>query len=387
MTFVPEKNILQTFILYKDGNTQEQKSQLPLLRSYIFVNENQLIGKILKKEYAKPFLSYILQHLPKTLQWLDINKLPISHEQEKLNLISFFLIHSHFQDEWLWYWNFIGIEEIKETITTHEEGLEWILAQQTKKSVKKALYQTYEKQKTQEYFPKTDAIFCRIFTDENFLVPLLQLPKKHYLFQKFEFSLVLQVLEFLQNYYTQKELYKLFCDALVSKEPYDFFQDIFRMFHTYNDNTEELFRIYTTHFTRVRANVQAIHDEIARINRRYINQDFRSDVDVFEPFVYKEEIKKSFVSTMEHLEFRLPKNADELYKWANTLQNCMASYVHIIREQKIYIVGVFSDNKLLYALELELYSLIQAKGKYNKQIPDNDMDVIHQWLKTCKKMK
>ena len=382
--FVAQKMTLQTYMLYKDGTKQTQFDATPLLKSHIFAKNNEVIEKMLKKEYIQPLLSYILQHLPPELSWFDINKLPIRNTQERFDAITVLFANRHFQDEKLCLWNFFGMEEIKEHINTQEDGLAWVLANQTKKSVIKTLYSTYENRTTTQYYPKSDALFCRIFSDENFLVSLLKLEKKEYLFDRFDFEKMLQILTFLQQHYTQKELHKMLCDVVTKKEKYEFFQDTLRMLHGYH-RFEETLGIYSNHFVRVRANLQALHDEVARINRRYITAISYKDIDIEEPFVYEGRFAQCFPETMEHLEFRLPYNAEELYGWADRLQNCMASYVYSIKKEQRYIVGVFYDDKLLYALEIERYSIIQAKAKYNKTIPKEDMETIRRWL-NAKKM-
>ena len=79
-------------------------------------------------------------------------------------------------------------------------------------------------------------------------------------------------------------------------------------------------------------------------------------------------------------EYRLPLSRATLYEWSQYLHNCMYGYCNAIHKSDTIIYGVFRDNVLLYAIEIRNHKIVQALGKYNGHIENEDRGLIDRWL-------
>ena len=71
----------------------------------------------------------------------------------------------------------------------------------------------------------------------------------------------------------------------------------------------------------------------------------------------------------------------ELFEWAKKLNNCIYSYSNSIHQGRSIIYGVFIDNDLKYAVEIQSGKIVQALGDSNKPVSNNDMQIIERWFK------
>lgn len=92
----------------------------------------------------------------------------------------------------------------------------------------------------------------------------------------------------------------------------------------------------------------------------------------------KEHYKKEEI--ISGLKFKLPRNKIELGKWGVILHNCLSGYMENISDYS-YIVGVYINNQLTYALHIQDKRLIEARGDNNKVVKEKHMSIIHKWEK------
>jgi len=177
---------------------------------------------------------------------------------------------------------------------------------------------------------------------------------------------------FLKKYYTEKQIVKLFIEDLQNKERYkselNYWQDTLHMLQTIN-----AFNSLEEHFSKIKLTLKNLHDEIVII---FHIISYKSDAK--ENFEY-EELYISACGNYGDLDFKLPSTVKELSFWAKTLHNCMFGYSTRIHNKRSIIYGIFKSRKLLYAIELNAFNLVQAKATFNKNIPENDMTTIHSW--------
>jgi len=375
-----KKNGIKKISLLKSGQFQMNSLRKKLLKSHLYSVNNIEIGKIIDREYEARLISFLSQSNSDPIAWIDKKMISHLEEKEKLNFFAFFLKNPQLRDKIFFRWSFSGCETLMIEMKSEAQALKYIGDNQTKRSVVRAVHSSYQADKKIAYNPLYDAVVCRIFEDENFIVRLLQknVNDKNRLFKGFSFEDLLSVFGFLQRYYTQKECFTLMILALENSRSMMFFHDILQML-----KNEEYLLIYLEHFERIRANLRMLHDDLARINRLYIaNVRHLGMKDVYKMFEYDKSIKKA-EKYQEDLEFRLPAHPQELFLWANELHNCMASFAKMIQEKQTVIFGVFKEDKICYAIEIKNQRIHQALGKYNRVIEKDDRMIIEQWIKGC----
>jgi hypothetical protein len=65
----------------------------------------------------------------------------------------------------------------------------------------------------------------------------------------------------------------------------------------------------------------------------------------------------------------------------------MFGYANNIKSGHSIIYGVFKDDELLYAVEIQKMKIVQALGKFNRQIEEDDRKVIDIWFSEYCKFK
>ena len=119
----------------------------------------------------------------------------------------------------------------------------------------------------------------------------------------------------------------------------------------------------------------ALHNEAIKCTESYRNIIIYNE----ELFYIKEEIKLSI--KIQDYEIKLPNSGAELIAWADVLNNCMASYFDMIKIKETIIYGFFKDDELKFAVEICDNSLIQASGKYNNELEDEEREILTIWMK------
>ena len=306
---------------------------------------------------------------------MDIKYIDNLSLENKLNFFNFFIQNSHLKEmEFFFFWKMSpNMLSISKNYPTQKTMLDYIANHRKQKSVKKALYQSYLKAvNDKKYYPFCDFMFCRCFEDINFLVKLLSIinSTKNKLVSEEMMGITISFIYFLKEHYSEKQISNLFLKDIYFYHPYvKLWQDTILMV----ENKENLAYI-KQHFQKVKLTVRNLHDEL---------------VDIFNQKKYEEEEKVVFKyeknqlqaeKVVDKLEFKLPKNAANLHKWAKTLHNCVFSYAKDIESKKTIIYGLFKDDKLIYAIELKNMQIVQALGVYNSQIEDGrDIETIKKW--------
>ena len=79
-----------------------------------------------------------------------------------------------------------------------------------------------------------------------------------------------------------------------------------------------------------------------------------------------------------------PKTGSNLIDWGEKLDNCLASYITRVHEQKYSVLGIFEQEQLKYALGLNNFGLHQFYGRSNTLPEPKDQELIENFLKSQK---
>jgi hypothetical protein len=189
---------------------------------------------------------------------------------------------------------------------------------------------------------------------------------KHILFNEGQMVVIEGLLTFLKEHYTEHAISKLF----TSMGQYtSAVRDTIWLFRGDNANHVQ------ENFRKVPLNFRNLHNEFIRI-RNLLNIHYSQK----ETFEYHENDLKAEVQR-GIFEYQLPKTTHTLNTWGRTLHNCMASYSREIHEGKSLIFAVFKEDELHYAVEIRGSKIVQALGKYNRVLEEEDREEIDSWLK------
>lgn len=236
------------------------------------------------------------------------------------------------------------------------------------KSIRRELYQSADLGMGSNYFDWA-YIFCYSFKDINIILFLLK--RINILDSKLESiklidhkKLINKVIKNLKLYYQEKQIRNLILK--------DSFVDILWMFHEmefYNNKYS---------FSNVKCNIDSIHKRLIEIKNQQQLEDYGNTRFKYSKYQTKKEV------IMEKLYFKLPKDSLTLLNWGNKLENCLFAYSDVISSGYSTIYGVFKKKKLLYAVSINKTDILEASGKFNKDINEEDLEIINNWFRKYK---
>ena len=373
------KQDLLTLNLNKDGTTDlkiEYHSDI-ILKYSLFKNDKVIpLKRIMLDDAKEQLCSYILNNITKEIPWIDRSKVQMLSVDKQLQYFRFFLQHRYFQEHRFFFWKMEGLTFDFFRSVSQMEALHIVGNTRKEKIVKRALYQGYEDamQKTEYYYPYSDYVFSKTIDNIDLLVQLYALHPviKQNIFTPETVSAAIVLINFLKNHYTEKQIINLFTkdieDTNGYKEKLLLFRDTLNMIDAHN-----AIGSLEKHFMKVKLTAKKLHDEMVRV---YHIVSY--ELDAKEEFEY-DQIYLSACQEYEGLEFRLPLTVKELSLWAKTLHSCMFGYAKRIHQHNSIIYGIFENDELMYAIELNGFGVVQAKGVSNSMVPDKVVNVINSW--------
>ncbi len=307
---------------------------------------------------------------------------------ENLMQTSFFIKHKNLDNIEFESWNNIAflLARTGGKRLTLEDAFDEIINHNKSKSVKKALFQNYEKQMNRKnrflgerigYNFALIYIISRAVTDTNLLVRFLnspfyyqdtlgydgQTPDEEYA------GYIEQFILFLKKHYSDKQIVKMFEKMEYSDDGGDKYP--------FDDSVGSL-RVLgydPVGFVKPRLSIDAIHDELSRLAK----------------LVYSENIKNLKLNyTTNQLEackkiysfvVRLPANGEELCEWADELRNCMSGYFDNILNKYTIVYVFFEEEKPKFAVEIFDNHIRQALSKGNSKLDRKQEEALNEWYK------
>jgi hypothetical protein len=368
-----KKIVLATTTLHFRGESTYNEDHPMIMEKYVYnhLESAITIKELIDKELEERLCRFILEDPLETNMWIKEESLSKYTSKEKLKLFSFFLKHPHLQEYDFFHWGYFAMfADISKEYNTVEKLLSYVFNHRKEKSIKKAYFESYTKSMeiNGSYNPRTDYLFTRHINDRNFLLELIRMDTKtkHILFNEGQMVVIEGLLTFLKEHYTERAISKLF----TSMGQYtSAVRDTIWLFR--GDNANHV----RENFRKVPLNFRNLHNEFIRI-QNLLNIHYSQK----ETFEYHENDLKAEVQR-GIFEYQLPKTTHTLNTWGRTLHNCMASYSREIHEGKSLIFAVFKEDELHYAVEIRGSKIVQALGKYNRVLEEEDREEIDSWLK------
>lgn len=278
--------------------------------------------------------------------------------------IRFFLKNSNLKEFDFYYWKAIYYLPAENASTIYEV-LSYIQNYRKEKSLKKAIYDNYKDQmKDESYCFIYPYGIAKYIKDVNIAKRLLKFDFTKYFKEIVDRNSLEYFLQYLTKHFSDKQIENLF-KSYKTQEMFWFIDTLEQFAELHNTMREE--------FVKVSCKYNILHDEITQYHRLTMEQGLLDT-----KFSYMQKQLDACVE-IESYEVKLPLDGSELYEWSNTLSNCLAGYGEPIKKYKTTVYGFFKDKELLFAVEIQNNKIIQARTKYNVELPQDEMDVVIAW--------
>lgn len=341
-------------------------------------NKTNKVDKI-PKEYSKEIETTLRSMIGKVEEFEKFIEIKLSRNGSKVKQkeIYFFLNHINLKEKEFINWKNADLL-IGENLTIQTALIE-LTNNKKYKSVKKAIFRNYQFQmeSSNTFNPLLNYLATTKIDDPNFIVELINMEylNNDKFLTNLDKTLFLEFTDFLIRNYKFKQVIHFFkhfdnfikIDNENFKQAYLVFQDILRQYHILKFNLEK-------DFEKVRCTPRKIHDQFAKIINARKYKYLLDKKLTYSPKELKAQIK------IDHYVVKLPHNGAELYTWADTLHNCMASYLSEIENKQTVIYGFFIEDKIVFAVEIRNEQILQAYRAYNRNLMPFEQSVLSKWF-------
>jgi hypothetical protein len=348
--------------------------------------KNRFVPMQYKIKANEKLVQFMWDDFEKNNHWFcTISTLKKCSLSDFFRYLEFFYFHQSFKSiEFYYLSNFLSKAHgiLRNRIMRYkkfEDLIDYISYGHREKSVRLALYRNYETsiRWMNRYEPTADMIICRSFDDPNLICRLINTPVKYELFDGIGMSESILFLRWLQKRYSPSSIVaSIESSNLRSGSLYTPMWVNAMLMADHLSRTRA--HAFNKHFQKTKMNAKSLYDELIRINTlTRIKQT--NNIYAYTQAEYLVEI------SIEHLQFKLVKSTLELYDWGDMLQNCLFGFNERIINKSCLIIGVFIYDVLTYAMEFDGKSILQAYGKYNTEISEEDMTYIEMWVDKASK--
>ncbi len=366
------KTVIATNTLFFTGKHEYHEDHPLIMKKYVYnhLEKATVIKDLIDIELEEALCGFVLDDTIDVLAWIEVDKLDKLSIEKRIKLFSFFLKYPHLREYDFFYWdNFLIFSDISKEYASVQKMLDYVFNHRKEKSIKKAYFESYANsmKKYGRYNHVADYIFSRHIEDRNFLIQLINMDiaVKHALFNETHMTVVEGMIAFLKEHYTQRAVTKLFTGIVRYDEV---IRDTIWMYRGENTNHIQ------EHFRKVPLNMGNLHYEFIRIHNM-LNTRYSKKVE----FEYHQNDLNAQIQK-DLIEYRLPETTHILQGWAAQLHNCMSGYSRSIHQGNTLIFGVFKGDDMAYAIEIRGNKIVQALGKYNKPIENEDRSKIDEWF-------
>lgn len=174
--------------------------------------------------------------------------------------------------------------------------------------------------------------------------------------------------------YTGKALLN-YMDYLKTYEALDRASDTIKELYDYAN----MMKMISDKFDKYPRNFLTSH-KIACRNYNRLRQEFSEEI-------FKKRIDKSLEYTYGNYMMIYPEQTQDIKDEAVKQNNCVASYIKRVLDGKCHILFMRrkdSPNNSLVTIEVRNNVIIQAKGKFNRDVTDDEQEFITKWNKHIK---
>lgn len=367
-TFFFKKLELSTYTVSKHGRSHYvEHNEYFFKKSMSIDGKYQRVDKIFQDKSYNNMVELILKQPTKNIEWLN-------GEVKSIEQLTFFLEYPNIRSKDIFFWK--SREFFLEPFPCYqdvESFLDFFLNHRHEKSLRKAQFVSYEKMmKSLGYNPMVDYIFSRTIGDRNHLLKVLNMDIKikEVLFDGCNLTALHHFMDFLKQYYQEKYIVQLWLSIRKDDLAHFLVRDSINLF----GNGEMRDELYDK-FQKTSLNIRAIHHELTKHSQKFDKlkqKEFK--------FVYSDALIAT-QGVRENIDYRLPLSNKDLYDWGCLLHNCLFSYSSRISNNNSTILGLFIDDKLMYAIEIRNNIIVQASSSHNASLDKSVREKIDRWHK------
>lgn len=346
------------------------------LESYLHEDENEYDSDVKDDELINrsPILiTYkrkILKHIKLIKKYLSIRTIQKSSTVEES---VFFIRNSNLLDNEFYKWQNISYLPKNKTYSI-DDGLDFVVNKRTESSLIKAVFKDYKKQIREDdtYSFLYPYVVATHIDDVNIAQRMLDLNFKKHL-EYIQLTDIYFFMEFLIGRFTYKQIENIFLGF--SKEP----DELFWLIHSVN--LVNALRNNIHHFPKVKANYKILHNELSKFYGMVSNKVLSNTI-----YSYDQKFIDACINS-EFYTIKLPQTGSEIYDWSCKLTNCLSSYNREIKKKETVIYGFFNKDVIEFAVEIRNNKIIEARGKYNRNLTDKEMNFVNEWFKSHFQLK
>jgi len=303
---------------------------------------------------------------------------PLLNQCHSLKEVHFFMQYPHLMDATFLKWKYPELLPNNAPLSVME-ALLWVANHRPEKSFKKAIFSRYE------LCMKLDKSF------DHLLMQALAVHMKDVNCAKTLIHLDLDIseegvrssihcaylwslfLEFLTSRFSDTQVAKLLRHYIKLErfwliDSMEILHEIWMMNEPHHENP-------FSPLPQMRCEAVSIHNVL---NTYYRWSIYQSDRQI--TFTYNADELRPCVEN-ERFWVQVPLSALELYKWADTMHNCLAGYARKILKRESMIYGFFEEGKLVFVVELQHNRVVQARSVCNQDLLSRHSDYLEAWYK------
>lgn len=167
----------------------------------------------------------------------------------------------------------------------------------------------------------------------------------------------------------------LYIDTL---KTFEAIEDMYYLLHELVDYAR-MMKIISPKFDKYPRNFLTTH-KIACRNYNRLKKEFSEEI-------FRTRINKSLECSFGDYQFLYPNSTQDIKDEASMQSNCVASYIDKVIEGSCHIMFLRKKdnlNKSLITIEIRNNHIVQAKGKFNRDINEEEQTIINLWNKRYK---
>lgn len=182
--------------------------------------------------------------------------------------------------------------------------------------------------------------------------------------------------DLIDNYNYKIQSLFTYCDNLITYEALDGLYNVLREFHDYVAMVSKI----SPKYEKYPKNFLTTH-KIACRNYNRLKEHF-------EEMDFQKRIDKTLEYTCDDYKFIYPTTTQDIKDEAMQQNNCVASYIKKVIDGQCHILFMRKKDDLdhsLVTIEVRDNKIVQAKGKFNRDVTNEELEAINKWNKKFEK--
>lgn len=184
--------------------------------------------------------------------------------------------------------------------------------------------------------------------------------------------------ELVNSYNYKSKSLLTYIDNLITYEALDGFENTVRELHDYARMMSRISPKYEKYPKNFLTTHKIACRNYNRLKEQFVEEDFKKRID------------KSLEYSYGDYKFIYPESTQDIKDEASMQNNCVASYIKNVINGECHILFLRKKDNLdhsLVTIEVRDNQIVQAKGKFNRDVTEEEQEIIDKWNEKFKKME